>query len=395
MTIIHISTDYPDSFNPDKTSAIKNLLDATASKHDHFVYSLNRTDISPIKVGLGKLLPSRVAGKIESLSDNPKMISLSYEAPSRGIFLKSSMIALADHIAGDIARRNLRPKLVQGHKISMEGIIAYHVAQKLGIPYALSIQGNSDRSILNVRRDLWPLYRRIFHEAAVVFPFTPWALAYLEQRFGKRKGETVLLPCITRQDKILAPAMAENRIVSAFNLKHWRLKNLPALIRGADYVAGKVDDFSLDIFGGGDAADVAIVQSWAASADHATIRLPGAVASAQIQREMNKAAGFTMVSHKESYGMVFVEALLAGCPVVYPANAAIDGYFDDHDFAIPVPAKNQTAINEAMLRLLRDQQQLKSALARWQQSGEAAFFQKRQIAASYAKGLKAAIGRGK
>ena len=98
-----------------------------------------------------------------------------------------------------------------------------------------------------------------------------------------------------------------------------------------------------------------------------------------------------MLSKKESFGMVFIEALLAGCPVVYPQDAAIDGYFDDHDFAIAAPAGDQAAINAAMAKLVHDQSRLKKALHIWQQQGGPAFFQQGLISTRFIAGLKTAM----
>jgi len=89
--------------------------------------------------------------------------------------------------------------------------------------------------------------------------------------------------------------------------------------------------------------------------------------------------------------MVFVEALLAGCPVVYPAGAAIDGYFDDHNFAIAAPANDQAAINDAILKLLMDQDRLEAELKDWQESGAATSFQHHEIANHYANQLRKAL----
>ena len=48
MTILHISTDFPDAFDGAKTPAIQNLVEATVDSFDHYVYSLNRIDVSPL-----------------------------------------------------------------------------------------------------------------------------------------------------------------------------------------------------------------------------------------------------------------------------------------------------------------------------------------------------------
>ena len=382
MTILHISTDFPDAFEPGKTAAIERLIHATNEQFDHQVYSLNRLDVSPFAIG------SRAITQIDRQDG---IASWTYQAPSRGVFLKQAMELVGDRIAEDAVQSGLRPRLVMGHKLSIEGIAARRVAENLGIPFGISIQGNSDRHITNVRRDLGSLYRTIFHDAAVAFPFAPWAYDHMERRFGARHGLTIMLPCITAEDAIIEPKETPNRIVSAFHLQNWQLKNLPALVRAADFIDGHVDGFALDIFGGGADADFAEAEQQVGTSRSRSIALKGAKSSTDLQQEMNNAAAFAMLSHKESFGMVFIEALLGGCPVVYPSKAAIDGYFEDYDFAISAPSSDQDEINRAMLELLQNQRTIKSELAKWQSSGEAEFFRKGAIATGFATGLSAAI----
>lgn len=387
MAIINISTDYPDEFQPDKTCAISNLVDGTRDDFDHVVYSLNRIDIGFVKAAFD----SAARPTVTRLYDSDALNCWTYEAPSKGLFLKRNMLALAEIIVEDITRKGIIPKLVHGHKLSMEGIIAYQVAKLLNIPFAITVQGNSDRNIVNIRRDLRPLYRRIFHEAGAVFPFTPWALDYLSGVLGKRQGKTQLLPCITAQEQIITPVKTEPVMVSAFHLKNWKLKNIDALLAGASLLEQEIADFRLEILGGGDPEDIEAIMRLIAAAGNPPAHLLGAIDHTEIQSVMNRSALFALLSHRESYGMVFIEALLAGCPVIYPADAAIDGYFDKYPFAMAVPSGDQQEINEVMKDMLRHSDDLKLQLQRWQESGEPAFFQKQHILKNYSKGLKIAM----
>lgn len=389
MTIIHISTDYPDAYQSAKTPAISNLVDVTRDDFDHQIYSLNRNSISAFS-GMTKWIGRNWDQGMACHCDEQSISSWTYEAPSQGLFLKSSLHALAEILINDIIAKGIKPTLIQGHKLSMEGIVAYRVAQHFGVPFALSIQGNSDRTILQVRRDLWPLYRKIFHEAAVVFPFSPWALDYVHSVLGHREGCTIMLPCITPQDEIIPPKMCSNQIMSAFHLRHWKIKNLDILSAAGAKSSQTVSDFSLNIYGGGDADLVQMLQDRIGKYSP-PVSLCGALDGGQIQNVMNNHAGFAMVSKKESYGMVFAESLLAGCPIIYPQNAAVDGYFDYKSFAQAVAPHDVDAIADAMQKTLYDQKQMKEDLMKWQNSGAAQQFQRGAIARTYRDGLQYAV----
>lgn len=390
MTIVHISSDFPDPIVPGKTRVIANLLDLTAGQFDHFVYSLNRITPS-IRSLLRGAAPAITIG-----AERERLIALSYEAPPKGLFLRTLLERLADWIGDDMARRGIKPDLVHGHKLSMEGIVAARLAARFGVPYALTVQGNSDRSILSARPDLHRRYADVYHGAAALFAFTPWALDFLVARFGERRGgpgrTTIILPCPTPQDAILAPQIVGPHLMSAFHLVDYRNKNAVALIEAAAVLAGESPDFRLDIHGGGPpAACRALEKTIARTRTAAQLRLAGPLRHEAMQARMNGAAGFVLVSRKESFGLVFIEALLAGCPVVYPRGWAIDGFFEGHSFAIPARADDRRDIIDAMRRLARDEEALKADLARWQSSGAPAAFQRDAIARTYAAGLVAAV----
>ncbi|WP_438727171.1 glycosyltransferase [Parasphingorhabdus sp. DH2-15] len=390
MTIVHISTDYPDAYQAQKTRAIANLISATRDEFDHIIYSLNRSSISALSGFTHWALNSWQKG-LTHIGQDDNILSFTYSAPSYGLFLRSSLHNIADAIAENIVKKGIKPDLIQGHKLTMEGLIAERLANYFNVPYVLSVQGNTDRSILKVRRDLWPLYRRVFHNAKCVFPFAPWALAYCEKILGPRSAPSYMLPCITAQDDIISPQIAPAQIMSAFHLRHWRIKNFKQMVAAAKKAGHDNSGFNLDIYGGGSDDLRASLQANIASIKADNVYLKGALAGAQMQNTMNGYAGFAMVSKRETYGMVFAEALLAGCPIIYPENAAVDGYFNGKSFALPVSPSDSDAIARAMIEILHHQKSMKSDLAQWQESGAASQFQRASITRQYSDGLKMAL----
>jgi glycosyltransferase involved in cell wall biosynthesis len=106
---------------------------------------------------------------------------------------------------------------------------------------------------------------------------------------------------------------------------------------------------------------------------------------------MNRATGLVLPSLRESFGLVFIEALFAGLPIIYPKGAAVDGYFDNCSFAIAVDARDPEAIAAAIERLVRDEAKLKADLLAWQNSAEARRFTPGAIARAFTDGLNACV----
>jgi len=390
LKILHLSNDFPDSLDQVKTHAVKNLLDITADMLDHFVYSLNRR--SPRfgqLVGAAAHNPFAPSLPISANAEADTIVSLAYEAPGRGFYLRSQLEHVADWVASDIERRALRPQIIHAHKLTMEGIVAAKVAARLGVPFAVSIRGDTDTKILAARPDLRPLYRRIFHDAAVAFFFAPWVRRHFEWKLGSRAGATHVIPVPTAADKIMRPKIVGPRLITAFHLDSYRRKNAEPVIAAAQELA-QIDGAELSIIGGGSPRTVEKLKAMIARR-RSPVGLEGPVSHEAIQDRMNSAGGFVLVSKRESFGMVFIEALLAGCPVVYPTGRAIDGYFDDCLFAIAASPRDRAAITAAMRELATNEASLKSALREWQQGDGPRRFQRAAIAETYADSMKRAM----
>lgn len=384
--VVHVSGDFPDAANGAKTPVVRTLTELVADRFDQHVLSINRR--AP-----NTRLPARPRGllwprlKVETLATGDVDV-LRYRAPGRGVHHAEMLRQLGNWIAGRLSRDGV-PALLVGHKLTIEGIAVAHAAAQLGIPYALSIQGNTDRRILTWRPDLRPLFRRIYHEAAVVFPFTPWARAFVEAKLGARDGPTVTLPCPTHADTIHAPAVSGGGIVTAFHLHNHRGKNAPWLIAAARRAASRDPRVSLAVVGGGSSADMAAMRRYAGQ-DPAVV-LEGPLPHAEMPARLHRAAGFALPSLSESFGLVFIEALLGGLPILYPAGTAVDGYFDGLPFAIRVDPRSETAIADGLVRLVADEAALKAALAQWQRSPAAERFRRPAIARAFGDGLAGAV----
>jgi len=379
--IVHVSGDFPDPVEPDKTSVIRALLELTRRDFSHKVISLNRRS------------PDARALFARSGPDDPVDFDWGeawlYRAPPHGIAHAAMLRRLGDRIAASLSVQ--RPALLMGHKLTIEGLAVARAAGKLRIPYGITIQGNTDARILAARPDLAPALARVFHEAAVVFSFAPWALAKVEQKLGRRAGPSLIVPCPTDLDTPLVPLGCGQGLLTAFHLRHHRNKNLRAIAAGMRDLRAKGERAGFALVGGGERGDIAACLKVLRGIDG--VQLTGALGRKQLSEKLNQSTGFVMPSHRESYGLVFVEALFAGLPVIYPADRAIAGHFENAPFAIPVNPNDNREISAAMRRLLREEGRLKQHLADWQLSEHARQFKRPQIAAQFAAGLHTAISQ--
>lgn len=391
LRILHVSGDFPDPVEPFKTQAIRNLIDLTADRFDHEVVSINR--VSP--GGAGPLWEAVRARPLRVETEKFEYgIALRYVAPGRGLRHRTKLRQLGDWLADHIRDMPHAPDLIMGHKLAIEGIAVRTAAQACGIPYGLSIQGDSDTKIMDARRDLTGELRAVLHGASVVFPFAPWAWTRVTERLGAPpETPRIMLPCPTDLDQPIKPQSSGNGLLSVFHLKSYRRKNLAGLARAMSLIeAGESEPPKLAVIGGGEPNVRAVCEKIVARSS--SITLEGSKDRDDVRATMNSSIAFVLPSLRESFGLVFVEALFAGLPVIYPRGTSVDGYFDGAAFALPVNARDPHSIAAAIRHAVENETRMKEALAEWQQSDDACRFQRTHIGDQFALGLqRAATGQ--
>ncbi len=385
--ILHISGDFPDPIEPHKAPVIARLLALTDDQFDHCVVSLNRSSPSIGDWSKGTVLSKRPADAIGRQETFERGVAVQYHAPAKGVLHKAALERLGDWIA-QFALADGKPDLIIGHKLTIEGIAAARAAKALGVPYALSIQGNTDTKILRARPDLKRAFRTILCEATVVFPFAQWALDQVTAKLGSRPKATKTLPCPTDLDSIIAPKIGGNGMVSLFHLDRHKTKNLAGLGAAMRLLQDQPNISVLNVIGSGTDKQLAACQK---EANAANIQFSSPPQRSDIAQLLNAATGFVMPSLAESFGLVFIEALFAGLPIIYPKGRAVDGYFNGLPFAIAVDPKSPAEIAEAIAHVCRNEGTLKAQLAEWQRSAHAQQFTQNSIALKFAQGLEQAL----
>ena len=412
--ILHISADYPDPLDGGKTRAVANLL-ALAPGYAHHVYSLNRidwrqdlaalpfTDGNGVRGGAsddGSAAPAR--------PDDLPHRAVAYPAPPKGLFHRRYLERLADWIIADATARGLVPDQVHAHKLSVEALTGARVAHHFGARLIVSSQGDSDLKIIGAKRDLRPVYRDIWQRADVVLPFAPWTATALSQLLGDRSGPLHILPVPARAEMPAIPpisAPADPVIASVFHLASYKRKNAATLMAATALARETCPELRLDIAGGGNAPTFAAMSRMMAGYNgaprnqttrngaQAPIRLIGPLAPDAVRGFLNRATLFALPSWRETFGMVFVEALMAGCPVIFPEGAAIAGYLPGVSYARPVPAGDSAALAATMTEMIAGTAAIRADLARAQTDGSLAIFGNDAIAATYRAALDAGGGR--
>ena len=375
--ILHISCDFPDVLVGNKTQAVKRLVDSTP-EHAHTVYSLNRVD------GLSG---------IEFLDFAPSRIAVVYRAPPKGLLLKTRLDAVAEAILEDMARRKIKVQLIHAHKLTIDGIIGRKISRKLGVPIIFSIQGDTDLKVMAARPDLVSVFAQHVADAAVLFPFAPWAEREINKRFPQAAAKSRMLPVMTGHDDLSAAAPVHSaRLASVFHLDSWKRKNLVGMAKAMKMLATRIDNIQLDVFGGGSPtsfveASEALKKCGAGS----LIRLAGPVANAGLASVLQRYAAFVLPTLRESYGLVHVKSLFAGVPIVLSRNMGIDGLLPEADYLAACDPNSAPSIASAIELLIRNEANAKAKLKAAQDQGVLSPIRNKAIIETYREGLLRAL----
>lgn len=68
---------------------------------------------------------------------------------------------------------------------------------------------------------------------------------------------------------------------------------------------------------------------------------------------------FIMISKKETFGLVYIEALSQGLPIIYSKGQGVDGYFEDVKIGEKVDCNNIDDISNAMLKIVKNYNEYK------------------------------------
>jgi glycosyltransferase involved in cell wall biosynthesis len=127
--------------------------------------------------------------------------------------------------------------------------------------------------------------------------------------------------------------------VSVLDLNVYRKKGFHWLISALALAAKKHPDVTLDVFGwSNERVDREIRKLARAAGCTNRIRFRGVRPHAQIIGELPEYVALLLPSVNETFGMVYLEALLAGVPVLYTRGTGIDGHLDGLRVGVGVTA---------------------------------------------------------
>jgi len=251
------------------------------------------------------------------------------------IFFRLKIKKLQKNIETQIDLKSIA--LINATTLFSDGAIAYKLWKKYNIPYIVTVRHTDVNLFLKYRPDLVPLGLKILRNASNIIFISPSFKRSLFKHYEFKKYENLLeekcrvIP--NGVDKFwLKNRKIKNTVFSRKFLFIGRFdkhKNALNLIHALSKLRDKYSDISLSLVGGGGNKEKEIIEL--IKKNESWIKFYGKVYDSekllQIYREHRY---YTMISIYETFGLVYIEALTQGLPVVFTKNQGIDGTFPNY-----------------------------------------------------------------
>lgn len=150
------------------------------------------------------------------------------------------------------------------------------------------------------------------------------------------------------------PTAAHPTIVSV--ARQYRRKNTATLVLAMPRVLAEVPEARLRIVGDGPEVPGLRRLVTSLGLDNGTVTLLGSVGGFdEIRRELSRADVFCLPTRQEGFGIVFLEAMAVGLPIVASEAAAVPETAPHGEVSLLVPPDDVEALAGALVRLLLDE----------------------------------------
>jgi glycosyltransferase involved in cell wall biosynthesis len=255
------------------------------------------------------------------------------------------------------AVRDFQPDVLHVQCFSANGAYAAALSRLLRIPLVVSLQGETvmdDRDIYDHSVSLRMGLRVGLRQASAVTACSGFVLRDAVDRFGLETAASVVIPngVDTSGDP---PPVALELPFDRFVLGLGRLVEKKGFDLLIDAFARLEDhrDLGLVIGGDGPALEKLRERASAFGLDE-RVALPGTLSRGQVAWAMTNADVFVMPSRVEPFGIVALEGLASGCPVIVSSRGGASEVIRDRQSGLVVDPFDSGVLSEAIERVLGD-----------------------------------------
>ena len=249
---------------------------------------------------------------------------------------------------------------VHAHTLFSDGILALKLKKQFGIPYVVSVRNTDLNLYMRYMPHTWMVGRQILQEADQII--------FISKAHMRRAPKWVAAPkdVLERKAVNIPNGIDDYRLEHIDSSRHiapiespWRLiyvgnftvnKNVPRLMLAVLRLNERGLPATLDIVGAQGRDSTRIIRI--AQAHPEIFKLHGEIRDKDrlraLFREMHI---FALVSLRETFGLVYIEALTQGLPILYSKGEGVDGFFGDQ-YGMACNPRSRASIETSLERIM-------------------------------------------
>ena len=252
--------------------------------------------------------------------------------------------------------------IMHAHTIFSDGGTAYRIHQQYGIPYVVSVRGTDIHHFYKKGIHLRPFMYRVLKEAKTVIFLSPaykkYLLSRLPEKIRDEVGEkSVVIPNGIEEHWMVHPPAPKTLSKTGgawifIGLLNER-KNVKSILEALARFHREGKPMKLHLIGTGPEEED--LKKRCRELDISNfVEFHGFIDDPEKIREMMaKSSLFIMPSHRETFGLVYGEALSQGLPVIYTRGQGFDGFFEEGEVGYPVNSRDVDSIVEGVRNVLQ------------------------------------------
>ncbi len=276
--------------------------------------------------------------------------------PKHRILYKSKINTIYEDVLSKVEIKGI--DIIHAHFLFSDGGVALKLKQQFSIPYITAVRNTDVNMFFKYMIHLRGHGQNILSNARQCIFVTPSyrkqvADKYIAGQLKERILNATVIP------NGLTPDWFENQESRPVPHNPLRIlyvgdftfnKNILLLLSVIKALSGE-RPVTLTLAGGGGDGHESVLKALKQE-DFSFVKFVGKVEGATAMRALyGEHDIFVMISKLETFGLVYLEALSQGLPVIHTAGQGIDGYFEKSSFAIPVQPNNMNESIEAIKKI--------------------------------------------
>jgi glycosyltransferase involved in cell wall biosynthesis len=249
-----------------------------------------------------------------------------------------------------------KPHLIHAHTLFSDGSLADYYFRNFGIPFIVAVRSTDLDVFLKIKPWVKRYGRKILDNAGYIIFISP----ALKNRFREIYGsdydsKSLIIPNGINQNYLADREPGTGELHDPVELLYvgsfLKRKNVPALIELVEVLPAK-----LTIVGAGGKDEKKVRQM---AQDSVKTTYLGAIREQSRLMEIYRNSDiFVMASQRETFGLVYIEAMSQGLPVIYSKRTGIDGLFGEGIVGYSVHPGSISEMQQAFDKICRNYQEI-------------------------------------